>query len=203
NNVVNNGCSIEVEEVLNEVYKYLQKFDLSSIKSDDPIASEILDICEGVDKVIDNLSIETMQILADIKIDDLEFSEDINNMLNEFINIYNLLESNFDPAFVKPISFSQNEKNLDKRRILLTIFDLLKGFLRPLLDERDRPDLQVLLMLDSDECELVFTEISQLGSHSNKQNYDWKKLNRLCKDGFDTRIRELFKEKNVETNEAK
>ena len=67
----------------------------------------------------------------------------------------------------------------------------------------DRPDLQVLLMLDSDECELVFTEISQLVPRSNKQNYDWKKLNRLCKDGFDTRIRELFKEKNVETNEAK
>lgn len=124
---MNNGCSIEVEEVLNEVYECLQKLDLSSIKSDDPIASGILDICEGVDKVIDNLSIETMQILADIKIDDLEFSEDINNMLNEFINIYNLLEPNFDPAFVKPISFPQNEKNLDKRRILLTIFDLLEG----------------------------------------------------------------------------
>jgi hypothetical protein len=124
---VNNSYSIEIEEVLNEVYECLQKLDLSSIKSDDPIASGILDICEGVDKVIDNLSIETMQILADIKIDDLEFSEDINNMLNEFINIYNLLEPNFDSAFVKPISFSQNEKNLDKRRILLTIFDLLEG----------------------------------------------------------------------------
>ncbi|CAG8485934.1 6176_t:CDS:2, partial [Funneliformis caledonium] len=66
---------IEVEEVLNEVHECLQRLDLSCIESDDPIASGILDISEGVDKVIDNLSIETKQILADFKINDLELFE--------------------------------------------------------------------------------------------------------------------------------
>lgn len=67
----------------------------------------------------------------------------------------------------------------------------------------DRPDLQILLMLDSDEWELVFTEISRLDPRSDKQNYDWKKLNRLCKDGIDARFKKLFEGKDVENDEAK
>jgi hypothetical protein len=67
----------------------------------------------------------------------------------------------------------------------------------------DRPDLQILLMLDSDEWELVFTEISRLVPRSDKQSYDWKKLNRLCKDGLDGRFEKLFEGKVVESDEAK
>ncbi|CAG8599979.1 7743_t:CDS:2, partial [Dentiscutata erythropus] len=67
----------------------------------------------------------------------------------------------------------------------------------------DRPDLQVLLMLDSDKWELVFTEISRLDPRADKQSNDWKKLNRLCKDGFDARFNELIKEKVVDADEAK
>lgn len=67
----------------------------------------------------------------------------------------------------------------------------------------DRPDLQVLLMLDLDKWELVFTEISRLDPRADKQSNDWKKLNRLCKDGFDARFNKLIKKKVVNADEAK
>lgn len=67
----------------------------------------------------------------------------------------------------------------------------------------DRPDFQILLILDSIEWESVFAEISRLDPRPDKQDHDWKKLNRLCKDGFDARFNELFKGKDVENNETK
>ncbi|CAG8787660.1 41317_t:CDS:2, partial [Gigaspora margarita] len=233
-NAVNAGCSMKVEGVLNEVHRCLEQLDLTSIDSSDPIASGIIDISEGVDSVVDELSVETKQVLEEIELSELEFSEKIIRILDEFINTYELLEPNFDPVLGNSVTFPRDENNLDEHRVLLTTFDLLEGLLRPLLDEGEysensyvihavsrvvdpifnyykwnlkrlwyntlascansaemfklshfyyRPDLQVLLMLDSDKWELVFTEISQ--------------------DGFDTRFYELINEKVVDADEAK
>lgn len=124
---MNSGCSVEVEEVLNEIRGCLQRLELTSINSDDPIASGILDISEGVDNVSDILSAKTKQILTDVELNESEFSNDVNIMLDEFVNIYNLLGPDLDPALAAPISFPRNEYNLSKRRTLLTTFDLLEG----------------------------------------------------------------------------
>ncbi|PKY53044.1 hypothetical protein RhiirA4_471048 [Rhizophagus irregularis] len=259
-NTMNNGCPpFEVKKVLKEVCGFLRQLDPTSVNSDDPIASGIIDVFEGVDNVMNILSTRTKNVLADVEVSEPEFSNDMNTMLDDFVNIYDLLGSDFDPVLADPITFPRNERDLDKRRILLTIFYLLEGLrhcwsLRPLLDKNeysensyvihavsrvvdpifnyykwnlkrswesvsnssqnrkklmrsihsgDRPDLQVLLMLDSVNFELVFTEISRLVPRSDKRNYDWKKLNRLCKDGIDARINELFKGKAVENDEAR
>src|SRR5439155_11193991 len=67
----------------------------------------------------------------------------------------------------------------------------------------DRPDLQVLLMLDSANWEISFTEISRLVPRTDKKDSDWKKINRLCKDGIDIRFGKLFKGKDIECTDAK
>ncbi|KAF0532433.1 hypothetical protein F8M41_011221 [Gigaspora margarita] len=216
-NAVNAGCSMKVEGVLNEVRGCLEQLDLISIDSGDPIASGIIDISEGVDSVADKLLVETKQVLEEIELSEPEFSEKTITMLDEFINTYELLGPNFDPALVNPITFPRDENNLGEHRVLLTTFDLLEG-LRKIVEGKgsqarkelmrsihsgDRPDLQVLLMLDLDKWELVFTEISRLDPRADKQSNDWKKLNRLCKDGFDARFNKLIKKKVVNADEAK
>ncbi|CAG8674940.1 6759_t:CDS:2, partial [Ambispora gerdemannii] len=243
-NTVNTGCSIEVEEVLNEVCECLEQLDLSSIDSNDPIASGILDVAEGVDGVADKLTVGTKEILNEVELTEPEFSEKTDAMLDEFINGYNLLGPDFDPALANPITFPRNENNLNTRRTLLTTFDLLEGLrncwsLRPLLGESeysensyvihtvsramdpifnyykwslkrswekvadssqtrkeamrsvqsgDRPDLQVLLMLDSAKMRLM---------------RDLKKINRLCKDAIDARFEKLFKGRDTECDDAR
>ncbi|CAG8576680.1 4129_t:CDS:2 [Cetraspora pellucida] len=166
-NAVNASCFMKVEGVLNEVHKCLEQLNLTSINSGNSIASGIINISEGVDSVADKLSVETKQVLEEIELSKPEFLEKTITMLDEFINMYKLLGSNFDPAFVNPITFLLDENNLGEHR------------------------------------ELVFTKISQLDPHADKQSNDWKKLNHLCKDEFDARFNELIKKKVVDANEAK
>ncbi|PKY17656.1 hypothetical protein RhiirB3_430315 [Rhizophagus irregularis] len=47
---------------------------------DDPITSGILYISEGVDDVMNILSVETRQILADVELSEPEFSKDVNTL---------------------------------------------------------------------------------------------------------------------------
>lgn len=125
---MNYNCpSSKVGKVLNEISGLLQELDPASINSDTPIASGILDVFEGVDNVMDKLSAETKQVLADVELSEPEFSEDMNAMLDDFVNIYALLGPEFDPAAADPISFSRGVQDLGKRRTLLTAFDLLEG----------------------------------------------------------------------------
>ncbi|CAG8672525.1 23282_t:CDS:2, partial [Gigaspora margarita] len=224
-NAVNAGCSMKVEGVLNKVRGCLEQLDLTSINSGDSIVSGIIDISKGVNSVADKLSVETKQVLEEIELSEPEFSEKMITMLDEFINTYELLEPNFDLALVNPITFPRDENNLDREReysensyvihavsrIVDPIFNYYKWNLKrswyntlaPCANSAEMPDLQVLLMLDSDKWELVFTEISRLDPCADKQSNDWKKLNRLYKDGFDARFNELIKEKVVDANEAK
>ena len=48
-------------------------------------------------------------------------------MLDEFVDIYDSLGPDFDPARAEPIMFPRNVHDLDQRRTLLTTFDLLEG----------------------------------------------------------------------------
>ncbi|CAJ0630415.1 5192_t:CDS:2 [Entrophospora sp. SA101] len=75
NCVVNSGHSMEIERVLNDVCGCLERLDLASIDSNNPIASGIVDIAEGVDKVVDELSEETKHILKEVELSKLDFSE--------------------------------------------------------------------------------------------------------------------------------
>ncbi|CAG8557779.1 12831_t:CDS:2 [Cetraspora pellucida] len=136
-NTINIGRSIKVEEVLNEVRECLEQLDLSSIDSNDPIASGILDIAEGVDGMVDKLTIGTKEILNEAGLTEPEFSEKTDAMLDEFINGYSSLE------------------------------------------------------------------ISRLIPRADKQESDWKKINRLCKDGIDARFDKLFKGRDVECDDAR
>ncbi|CAG8614570.1 19853_t:CDS:2, partial [Racocetra fulgida] len=104
---------VEVEEVLNEVRECLEQLDLSSINPDDPIASGILDVAEGVDGVADELSIETKEVLNEAGLTEPEFSKTMDAMLDEFINGYSLFGSDFDPALANPITFPRDESNLN------------------------------------------------------------------------------------------
>ncbi|CAJ0629341.1 7080_t:CDS:2 [Entrophospora sp. SA101] len=66
---------MEIERVLNDVCGCLERLDLASIDSNNPIASGIVDIAEGVDKVVDELSEETKHILKEVELSKLDFSE--------------------------------------------------------------------------------------------------------------------------------
>lgn len=68
---------------------------MTSIDSDDPITSGILYISEGVDDVMNILSVETRQILADVELSEPEFSKDVNTLsviiflgLVRLLNVY-------------------------------------------------------------------------------------------------------------------
>ncbi|CAG8570255.1 6096_t:CDS:2, partial [Dentiscutata heterogama] len=104
-NMVNTGCSMKVEGVLNKVCGYLEWLDLTSIDSSDPIASRIIDISKGVDSMADKLLVETKQVFEKIELSEPEFSEKMITMLDEFINTYELLGPNFNLALVNPIIF--------------------------------------------------------------------------------------------------
>lgn len=66
----------------------------------------------------------------------------------------------------------------------------------------DIPDYLVLIN-ESDGIEIVIGEISRLFPPSGKENYDWKKINRECKNGFDVRKEELIKGKNLSNDEGR
>src|SRR5918993_1704297 len=66
----------------------------------------------------------------------------------------------------------------------------------------DIPDYLVIIN-ESDGIEIVIGEISRLFSPSGKENYDWKKINRECKNGFDVRKVELIKGKNLSNDEGR
>jgi hypothetical protein len=48
-----------------------------------------------------------------------------------------------------------------------------------------KPDLQVLLKIDTVESELILAEVLRLLPQHNKEIIDQKKLVRICKDCFD------------------
>jgi hypothetical protein len=66
----------------------------------------------------------------------------------------------------------------------------------------DIPDYLVILN-ESDGIEIVIGEISRFFPRSGKGNYDWKKINRECKNGFDVRKEELIKGKNLSNDEGR
>ena len=66
----------------------------------------------------------------------------------------------------------------------------------------DIPDYLVLIN-ESDGIEIVIGEISRLFPPSGKENYDWKKINHECKNGFDVRREKLIKDKNLSNNEGR
>jgi len=66
----------------------------------------------------------------------------------------------------------------------------------------DIPDYLVLIN-ESDGIEIVIGEISRLFPPSGKENYDWKKINREYKNGFDVRREELIKGKNLSNDERR
>jgi len=66
----------------------------------------------------------------------------------------------------------------------------------------DIPDYLVLIN-EFDGIEIVIGEISRLFPPSGKENYDWKKINRECKNGFDVRKVELIKGKNLSNDEGR
>ena len=65
----------------------------------------------------------------------------------------------------------------------------------------DIPDY--LVLINEFDIEIVIGEISRLFPPSGKENYDWKKINRECKNGFDVRKEKLIKGKNLRNNEGK
>ncbi|CAG8804374.1 9871_t:CDS:2, partial [Gigaspora margarita] len=66
-----------------------------------------------------------------------------------------------------------------------------------------KPDLQVLLKLDTVENEIVLTEVSQLLPQQDKEIIDWKKLVRICKDCFDERYNVFFDGRDDTTDTAR
>ena len=61
----------------------------------------------------------------------------------------------------------------------------------------------LVLINESDGIEFIIGEISRLFPPSGKENYDWKKINCECKNGFDVRREELIKDKNLSNDEGR
>ena len=61
----------------------------------------------------------------------------------------------------------------------------------------------MVLINESDGIEIIISEILWLFSPSGKENYNWKKINRECKNGFDIRKEELIKGKNLSNDEGR
>jgi len=55
------------------------------------------------------------------------FSNEANDMINEFIQMYHSLNAHFNVDLSYPITFPKNVKDLKNFRCLKTIFDLLEG----------------------------------------------------------------------------
>ena len=55
------------------------------------------------------------------------FLNEANDMINEFIHMYQSLDAHFDIDLSDPITFPKNVIDLKNRRCLKTIFDLLEG----------------------------------------------------------------------------
>ncbi|CAG8799376.1 19977_t:CDS:1, partial [Dentiscutata erythropus] len=66
-----------------------------------------------------------------------------------------------------------------------------------------KPDLQVLLKLDTVENEIVLAEVSRLLPQQDKEIIDWKKLVRICKDWFDERYNVFFDGRDDTTDTAR
>ncbi|CAG8799498.1 930_t:CDS:1, partial [Cetraspora pellucida] len=66
-----------------------------------------------------------------------------------------------------------------------------------------KPDLQVLLKLDTVENEIVLAEVSRLLPQQDKEIIDWKKLVRICKDCFDERYNVFFDGRDDTTDIAR
>jgi len=55
------------------------------------------------------------------------FSNEANDMINEFIQMYHSLDDHFNVDLSDPITFPKNVKDLKNLRCLKSIFDLLEG----------------------------------------------------------------------------
>ena len=69
-------------------------------------------------------------MLQDLRKVDLEtpnFSNEANDMINEFIQMYHSLDDHFDVDLSHAITFPKNVKDLKNFRCLKSIFDLLEG----------------------------------------------------------------------------
>ncbi|CAG8848820.1 4215_t:CDS:2, partial [Gigaspora margarita] len=140
---------------------------------------------------------------------------------------YKDLRPDFDPVLMRPIAFPRGKMSVESRHIVMTVFDLLEGLrhiwsLRPLLMEDEysenlyvihavskatnsgkKPDLQVLLKVDTVENEIVLAKVSQLLPQQDKEIIDWKKLVRICKDCFDEQYSVFFDGRDDTTDTAR
>ncbi|CAG8791920.1 5489_t:CDS:2, partial [Gigaspora rosea] len=250
-----NSCSEATMVAYTEIVCHLERLDPAMIKPEVPLASGIIDLSGNEDPFVNLLSSRSKQILMHHEFGNNEFPGEIKFMVDDFVDTYKDLRPDFDPVLMRPIAFPRGEMSIESRRILMAVFDLLEGFLRPLLMEDDysensyvihavskvldpiftyskwslkrawseqtnkssqsrmermeatnsgkKPDLQVLLKLDTVENEIVLAEVSRLLPQQDKEIIDWKKLVRICKDCFDERYNVFFDGRDDTTDIAR
>ncbi len=110
-----------------EVVHHLEQLDLSLIKPKIPLASGVIDLSSSEDIFTSLLSLKTKKILIHHTFHNDKFPEQINMMMDDFVSTYKDLGHNFDPVFMRSITFPQGEILLESRCILMMVFDLLEG----------------------------------------------------------------------------
>ncbi|RHZ77700.1 hypothetical protein Glove_174g152 [Diversispora epigaea] len=122
--------------------------------------------------------------------------------------MYNNLRPNFDSILMQPISFPQRKMTLKTRCILITVFDLLESFYRPLLTEDNYSENTYVIHTISKVLDLIFTDSKWFLKHKKldlrvllkldirEKVIDWKKLVHICKDCFDERYNIFFERRN-------
>ncbi|CAG8661526.1 9857_t:CDS:10, partial [Gigaspora margarita] len=175
-----NSCSEATMVAYTEIVRYLERSDPAMIKPEVLLASGIIDLFRNEDQFVNLLSSRSKQILMHHEFGNNEFLREIKFIVDDFMDTYKDLRSDFDPVLMRPIAFPREEISIESRCILMTVFDLLEGFLRPLLTEDDYSEnsyvIHAVSKLDTVENEIVLAEVSQLLPQQDKEIIDWKKL---------------------------
>ncbi|CAG8597054.1 11564_t:CDS:2 [Ambispora leptoticha] len=137
-----------------EIVHHLERLDLASIKPEVPIASGIIDLSGNEDPFL---------------------SGQIGTMVDDFVSTYRDLRPDFDPVFMRPITFPQEEMPVESRRIVMTAFDLLEGLrhiwsLRPLLIEDEYSENAYVIYAISKVLDPIFTGLSNAHGDTSKSS---------------------------------
>ncbi|CAG8727943.1 3643_t:CDS:2, partial [Dentiscutata heterogama] len=140
-----------------EIVHHLERLDLATIKPEVPLASGIIDLFGNKDLFVNLLLSRSKQILMHHEFGNNEFPGEIKFMVDDFVDTYKDLKPDFDPVLMRPIAFLRGEMSIESRRILMTVFNLLEGFLRPLLTEDDYHENSYVIHAISKILDPIFT----------------------------------------------
>ncbi|CAG8655361.1 14059_t:CDS:10, partial [Cetraspora pellucida] len=190
-----NSCSEATIIAYIEIVHHLERLDLATIKPEVPLASGIIDLSGNEDPFVNLLSSRSKQILMHHEFGNNKFLGEIKFMMDDFVDTYKDLRPDFDPVISLIKSISNSRRHIWSLRPLLTeddysenlyvIYAVSKQTNKSSQSRMERmkatnsgkkPDLQVLLKLDTVENEIVLAEVSRLLPQQDKEIIDWKKL---------------------------